>query len=440
MNKSQTEGIEKYFFLKILKWTLIGLLIRIIIMPFSLDADIFRNNYVPHQLAAYGNWDGYSFMRDNFRDLVVPTHNPFFPPLAIYIPAFFQSLFHKFIPTLKDWFLHYESWLKLGGGYALGHVSFGADAQLFRNLFFLKIPLLFFDFGIGLILLRLANDINKAFFVYKLWMLNLIVLHSGYASGQIDIYPTFFVMLALILSIYNRPSWVMVSLGLGTLFKSYPLILIPIAILYHGKTFKQRLKLLIYAIIPIALFYLPTVISSKGYSLLSLYPGGTIGTGSGNKALVAMKFLLILSYIYLLIYIYLQGKSKSNKFNLENYFFLAFLLLFTFQPIAIRYYIWMTPLLFLQFARDKNLWKVSLAQILALAELRLCSQHLWLGLFAPLHPNFFLSLPIFESFISPFINIYYLHRIMYRLFVILTLYMIFRTIRVLNRGYVEIQS
>lgn len=427
---------DKAFVLTIIKWLLIGLLIRIIIMPFSMDPDILWINYIPHQLAAYGNWDGYSFARENFSDRVVPTRNPYYPPLTFYLIASFQFLLQKLMPTLKEWFLHYGSWLKAGGGYTIGHVSFGQDEQIFRNLFFLKLPLLFFDFGIGFILLRLASDLKKALFVFKLWMLNPVVLHSAYATGQLDIYPAFFVILAVLLSVHNRPNLAIVSLTFGALIKSYPIILIPLAIVYLGKTIKEMLKLFLICILTLFLFYLPTAITSKGYCILSLFPGGTIGTGSTNILMLIMKALFLLSIIYLIIRAYRQKQGDSVKLNLENYFFLTILFFFVFQPIGLRFYIWATPFLFLQFTKDKQLWKIGLIQLLCLIGLRNNTNALWSGLFMPLHPEFFNSLPSPDSFIAQFINPIYAHKLMYRVFIILTLYMVYRTFKQIRLNYI----
>ncbi len=420
---------DKSFALNILKWALLGLLIRVIIMPFSMDADMMWINYLPHQLAAHGNWDPYTFAKEQFAGRILENRNPYYPPLAFYLLASFQFLLQKLTPTLNSWFTAYGVWLKGGGGYALGHASFSPDPLFFRNLFVLKIPLLVFDFAIGLMLLKLASNAKKAAFVFKLWMLNPVVLHSAYASGQLDIYPTFFVMLAVISAMYNRPYLSVGSLTLGALIKSYPIILIPIAIVYLGKKIKNIFKLSLFSLVVFVIFYLPTMISSGGYAIVSLFPGGTIGTSNTNIILTVMKFGFFSSIILLMLHSYIRTREGSDKFNLENYFLIALLLFFAFQPVSVRFYIWLTPFLFLQFTRDRHLWRISLIQLFMLAELRLNIASLWWGLFAPLHPPFFLSLPIPDSFLSPFIDVTYIHKIMYRLFIIITFYMAYRVTR-----------
>jgi len=421
------------FVLNIIKWVFIGLLVRVILMPFTMDADILWINYIPHQLSSAGVWDPYTFARDNFPGRILGSSNPYYPPFLFYILAFFQMILQKFACGLGDWFNQYASWLKLGGGFGLGHATFFTGVNIFRNLFILKLPLLLFDFAIGFMLLRLAADSKKAGFVFKLWMLNPVVLHSAYASGQVDIYATFFVILALKFAADKRPYFAVSSLALGTLIKSYPLILAPLAVAYLAKTFKEAFKLSALFLLMLIVFYLPTFISSTGYSLVSLFPGGTIGTSSTNLALMLMKFLFLLSVLVVLGHIYWQKKG-INHFNLENYFFLTLLLFFAFQPIGLRFYIWLTPLLFLQFTRDRKLMIVALLQLLVLMELRMPFKALWLGLFAPLHPEFSYSLPVPDYFIGQFIDPIIVHKLMYRIFIILTLYMAYRTYRRIKFG------
>ena len=418
---------NKIFVFNILKWTLIGLLIRVIIMPFSMDSDIQWINYLPHRLVAYGNWDAYTFAKDNFAEKVLVTRDPYYPPLTLYLISFFQFMLQKFMPTLKEWFFHFEDWFRLGAGYPLQRIALAGSSQLFRILFLLKIPLLFFDFGIGFILIRLVRNIKEAYFVYKLWMLNIVVLYATYATGQIDIYPTFFVVLAVFFSLKNKLNLAMVSLGLGAALKSYPLILIPVAAFYLGKDLKHTFKLLSISIITFVFVFLPSLISSRGYSLVSIYYG-SIGTSVGSKSvfLLIMKFLFLLGFIYILFHIHRQNRLMQKSFSLESYFFITLLLLFIFQPIAVRFYIWITPFVIMQFMRDKNFWKPTLIQLLTLFELRLCDPILCAGIFAPLHYAF-ATLPIPDTFISPFFNILYVHKFMYRLFILSTVYMLYRS-------------
>lgn len=426
---------DRKFVLNIIKWVFIGLLVRILIMPFTMDADIMWINYIPHQLSGAGVWDPYTFARDNFAGRILESRNPYYPPLLFYMSAFFQVILQKFTPGMSAWFQQYASWLRLGGGYGLGHViCFSGSGDIFRNLFFLKLPLLLFDFAIGFMLLRLASDSKKAGFVFKLWMLNPVVLHSAYASGQIDIYATFFVVLALKFTMDKRPYLAVSSLAFGTLIKSYPLILVPVAVMYLAKSIRQFILLIAAFGLVMAAFYLPTFILSDGYALVSLFPGGTIGTSSTNIALLLMKALFFTGILILLLHIYRQKRNGLTRLTLENYFFLVLLLFFAFQPIGVRFYIWLTPLLFLQMARDRKLWIIALLQFIVLVELRMPFKALWMGLWAPLNPEFFYSLPAPDFFIASFTDVLFIHRLMYRIFIIVTLYMAFRTYRRINLG------
>lgn len=431
-------GINKYgindkriYLLSIIKWALIGLFIRILIMPFTIDIDMFWINDIPHQLVINGTWDVYSFVRDNFWDRIGATNNPYYPPVTIFIISFFQFLLKPFMPMLNAWFQSYENFLHSGGGMFIQHMIIPNSAQIFRNLFFLKVPILVFDFGIGAIILKLIKDKKDSLFAYKLWMLNPVTLYAAFGYGQIDIYPTFFVVLSLWLASRGRPYLSMVSLGLGTLTKSYPLILIPIAAVFLSKRFLEQIKLLLTAIGTIAIFYLPFIISAGWYALISILPGGTIGTGFGwNLKSVLLRIFFIAGYALTVIAIVFNRKRNDGRaFGLETYFLITLLIFFSFQPIAERFYIWLTPLLILEALKDRKLFIMILFQLLALVLLRFQSAEQWAGIFSPLNPEYFMSRPFIYHFIAPFFSVIDLQRIAYKVFIVITLFMVCRIVR-----------
>lgn len=401
------------------------MLIRVVLMPFTLDADIFWLNYVPHQLVSHGVWEPYSFAKNNFYDWVVPMRLPYHPPLSFYMTAFFQFLTQKFTPLLDSWFASYGEWLKLGGGNMIEHIASLGSPHLFRMLFVLKLPALCLDMVIGILLLHLVDNIKKAHFVYKLWMLNLPVVYVGYIAGQTDIYVLFFIVLSLFFYVKGKPLLTLFSLGLGAAAKVFPLLLIPPAILYLGKDLGQRFKLLLFAVVPLAIIFIPSFLSSGFYCFISMFPG-SIGTNSATFTLKIMKIFLLSGYIFMLGNIYIMNKKNSLRFSLENYFFLFILFFFAFQPIPMRYYIWITPFLILQFTRDRDLYKFALVQLFALAALRLSSAELCFGVLAPLH-YCFVSLPTPDLLLAQFLNIACFHGAMYKIFVIVTLYIFYRT-------------
>ena len=162
------------------------------------------------------------------------------------------------------------------------HVALPHSEQIFRNLFLLKVPIFVFDLGIGALLLKLARRrLKDPLPAYILWMLNPVTLYAAFGYGQIDIYPTFFIVLSVYFADRKKPYLSMISLGMGALTKSYPLILMPIAAVFLGRRLSEQFKLMASGVCTIAAFYLPFILSSGTYSVISIMPGGTIGTGFG---------------------------------------------------------------------------------------------------------------------------------------------------------------
>jgi hypothetical protein len=423
---------DERYFLSLIKWTCIGLLIRVLIMPFTLDIDMFWINYIPSQFVNHGIWDVYSFARDNFWGRIGATNNPYYPPLTVVIVAFFQFLLKPLMPTLNAWLGSYDTFIRAGGGMFMQHVALPHSEQIFRNLFLLKVPILAFDLGIGALLLKLARRrLKDPLPVYILWMLNPVTLYAAFGYGQIDIYPTFFVVLSIYFADCKRPYLSMISLGLGALTKSYPLILMPIAAVFLGRRLSEQFKLMASGVCTIAAFYLPFILSSGTYSVISIMPGGTIGTGFGwDIKHMIMRGMFMLSYAAILFgAMFMRQKDGRPRMGLETYFLVALLTLFAFQPVAERFYVWITPFLVFCLLKDRGVSVLIFLQLASLLLLRLQSSEQWAGIFSPLNPEYFMSRPFIYNLVSPFLSIISLQQLAYRSFVIVTLVMIFLIIR-----------
>lgn len=69
-------------------------------------------------------------------------------------------------------------------------------SNLNRSIFLFKMPYLVLDLLSGYIITKLVDNHHKEF-AFALWILNPVVIYISYIFGQIDIIPTFFVILAL---------------------------------------------------------------------------------------------------------------------------------------------------------------------------------------------------------------------------------------------------
>lgn len=69
-------------------------------------------------------------------------------------------------------------------------------SNLNRSIFLFNMPYLVLDLLSGYLIVKLVDNHHKEF-AFALWILNPVVIYISYIFGQIDIIPTFFVILAL---------------------------------------------------------------------------------------------------------------------------------------------------------------------------------------------------------------------------------------------------
>lgn len=257
------------------------------------------------------------------------------------------------------------------------------------NLYLLltKFPYLIFDL-LGLFLItKLVTNKNK-YIVWCLYLFNPINLYATYMIGQFDIIPTTFTILSLYFFSRNKYNLSAISLGLGALFKIYPLFfVIPLAC--TQKTFLQKVKLAFLGALPYligSLIYLP----SHGYrvsalianqSLKSLY--ATIPISGGESIII---FPVILIFFYLLFYY--SRSIKDLTFLIKSYF-IVLTLFFIFTHTHPQWLLWLTPFLILDLAKN-NFKNILLTIGLLLSWLGLVfffDPSLSMRLFAPLNPS-----------------------------------------------------
>lgn len=409
---------------QILRWTLIGLLIRFLIMPFSFHGDdIFFIYYSPFKFIEQGKWDPYLFLKEGYPH----SQNPYFPPVTFFVISGFLFLFKPFLPNLHNLFSIYESRIFAWGGNTIHYADILMDHQLFRTLFIFKIPYLIFDFGAGWFLYQILKpDKEKSLLSYKLWMLNPFVLHSCYALGQVDIIQTFFVLAAIYCINLNRRYLVMVLLALGILIKLFPILFVPFAILLLGNTFKERLKLSFAIVLPLLVFIMPFYFSSNDAIFRALF------FSHGGVSTFRLVFLAIGYLAVLLPFFFIERKNHVNLDLIISSFILALLLLFSLYAVTIRFFVLITPLLIYIALKNRIFWIYNIIFFITLFELRTAGNSQQWGLFAALHPEFFSSLPILDSYLNLIINVKYIHQFMYRLFFVSSLMMVLH-ILVINK-------
>lgn len=406
---------DKKFNLSLMGLVLMTLLLRFLIMPFSFHGhDIFWLNYFPFKFVEGKIYDPYLYIKENLPDF----KGAYNPPVALYILIFFQFLFKPFLPKLKELYSVFASWNFNWQGNTVNFADVLADHQLFRTLFFFKIPYLICDLIIGFVLFQLLKeDRKKVFIALIVWALNPFVLHSIYALGQLDIIVAMFIMLSILAVRAKKPYLAVVCMSLGAGVKIVPLILIPPLVIISSKNLREQIRLAFVSLAVFLVLFLPFYPTSK------LAAFKIFGFDLGISAF--RKDVFIGAYLFFLTFIYFFKRQDIDRLKFAVFSFVSILLLFySIYNVTLRYFVWITPLLILIAMRNRIFWIYNIIFLLTLFGLRTAGNSQQWGLFAALHPEFFSSLPILDSYLYLAIDVKFIHQLMYKLFFISSILMV----------------
>jgi hypothetical protein len=393
--------IADYRYLRLLiKWGLIGLFIRLVVMPFTLHPDLLFINYFPYLLSYHGVVDIYAYLKANFSMQIAQLGWFYYAPLTYYTIGFFQFIFRPFTPLMPVWLANIGQVIAQGGGFSQHYVVLTGTEQLFRNLFFLKLPYLVFDFTAAFILLNMIDQKAKAVFAFKLWMLNPVVIFVSYIFGQFDIIPTLFVLLCLF-SIKNDKRYsACLFLGIGAAYKNFPFILLLPVILLLGRNWFERVKMLAIGLLPYLMVFIPLYFTSAGYVKAVIFPD-VIGQKIGGSSFIsyAQKGFLAVGYFAILLHAY-RNHSRGKTLSLAiKYFAVILLLMYALMAQSFHYFLWVTPMVLLEAVYDrKYLWIYSV-MIVCLAVPTFVGKAMFGGLLTPIS-LIFAGLPSFDAILG----------------------------------------
>ncbi|PIQ89359.1 MAG: hypothetical protein COV72_03455, partial [Candidatus Omnitrophica bacterium CG11_big_fil_rev_8_21_14_0_20_42_13] len=367
------------FKMQILVWSLVGLALRLIAMPFTMHGqDLFVIHYFPMLWVTQGVWDPYGFINANLPHFLYTYYGPVLFFIFAAANFIFIKLFHAaFLVSM----LTAAGSMMYSGYQTADYVKLFAGGGLFKDLFIMKLPYLCFDIMIAVILLGLIRLKKAPVASYILWMLNIVLLHSAYAVGQADIIPALFVMAALFAIINKRPYLGIVSLSLGGATKLFPYILILPMCFLLGGSLKKRAALIFTAAAISMLIYLPFFLSSgKAVLRFLLYSEGLGYPGAAKTVLAVICFI---AYIVILIKALKDASGPEPAALALYYMAVSMFIAYAMAPLRFRYFVIATPLLSLIIPGNKRFGLFIGFFITVLAFLWLGERDLQLGLLAP---------------------------------------------------------
>ncbi|AKB29609.1 hypothetical protein MSSIT_2890 [Methanosarcina siciliae T4/M] len=359
------------------KWTLIGIIIRLIFMPFAAHGDLI-STYHRSYLILNG-----------------PTSVTLYTLTQI-IQSLFLSVYQYFIPLNE--LLMYQGSTSCSTSHWLD--TFVQNRTVFRTLFLFKIPYLLFDFASGITLLHILNEKSKGILAYKFWMVNPIIIFSVYIFGRYETIPIFFVLLSLYFAEREKPYLSVFMLSIAITERAYPLFFLPFYVLGMGKNFYEKIKL---SFTGIFLFLLQSVIF-KIYSILTNIPSENIVESHFSDYLLSMNFeigygqtIYIFIAMYAFLGIYFLGIQHKNFEKIWEFSLATLLVLYATSFFHPHYFSWFTPFIAIAITKYQRFLGIHFIQVFCFIFYTFYWREAMAGwLFASISPQYIVHL------ISPF--------------------------------------
>ncbi len=326
---------------KIKIWLIIGIVLRLILMLVGFHDDLRAIVFGGYLAVIQGRLFSFYDYLPNLSpaNRLLSAFEPYlfiYPPLAYIIPGIFLFLLSPLInfDFLMDYVLTPRNYL--------------GSWPLMRHLFLFKVPYLVFDMAAGYFLSRLFKKENQQKALI-FWLLNPISLYAGFTMGQLEIFPIFFVILAVYLALkQDKRGLAAAALGIGGAFKLFPLLLIPIFGFVLGSKIWPRLKLILIGFGIYGLIILPYFLLSPGYRRSALLAGQADKMFYMQLPVTAAEGLPIFSLIYFLIVLmayYQKGVFAKPKTGIWAGGFGVLGLFYSLTHYHPQWFLWFTPFL-----------------------------------------------------------------------------------------------
>ncbi|HEY4662789.1 MAG TPA: hypothetical protein VIH07_03840 [Candidatus Humimicrobiaceae bacterium] len=418
-DKKSLKTLYRYF--------LTGILIRLVFLPFFFQRDLLSTYQRAAETISTGNL-GY----DNLQFISNMIHSVYLFIMRSIFPAI-NELFSTLL--VKDTWI---SWL-----------SFNSAYNVFTTLTLFKLLYLIFDIVCMFLILRLSfdNKPEKKLQVFKFWIFNPIIIFVLYIFARHDIIAVFVTLIALLLAKKDRKYWAIIILGLAVALRFFPILILPVLVLYLVRSKKDYIILSLAGVSGIAAleilfrFCFGTgvifpLLNAQHFEYL-LTPRLDLVAGSHGSI-----FIFIAVYIVIILsFLHIKKKSFDILLNYCAIIYLAYLGICFFHP---QYMIWVVPFLIIIFVRRKSLlyyhWvQFALLMVLLIYWGDLVTKYV----FAPIDHKYFVYLtgiiPIIERFYdsAAFVNIF---RSIFTGISLWMIYLIYKDTKILQMNELEIKE
>ena len=368
--------LSRYFVIRV---ALLGLLIRVILIPFSMHVDPRFTGDIATMSYVVPIWNSSEPISNSF----------IYPPLTYDTLSFYL----RSLPYSLTQYL----WDKPING-LVAQFRWIDSPFVFRNLFVLKAWYLLPDFAIAFLLWRmLRGNLSRAQIGLLAWVFNPLVLYNGYFHGQFDLVPVFFVVLSLFFIRKEKPVWAAFWMGIGACYKIFPFaFLLPLALILDH-TWRGRFKILLVGTLPYLIFLVPNIQRYAGvetYISNSFFPAG-YDLGSGSQV-----YFLLIFYAFLIWFLYHRQAQTFDDF--WRACFAILLVYYQFSYFDLHYWVWIVPFAILYFVKYPKK-AAPFFVVIGLFLIALLAPTPLARFLSPISPNFFLKLPTLMEVLNSYL-------------------------------------
>ena len=368
---------------KIKKYFLIGLFIRLFLMPFTASCDLLWPYHRAYLIAFKQD-----FLMSASQILMNYLHALFLIILYPFMPYMSRLWNVQWCPSTHP--LNTEEIRAMFNTY----FNFISDPMAFWTLFWMKIPYLLFGIGCAFLLLKISKNKNWGITAFKFWMLNPVIIFITYIFGRHEVIVIFFILLSLYFIKREKKIFAAILLGIAIALRAYPILLVPFFIISLSDKTKDRIKYASIVLLPFIVANLPRIFAGKLGAVTQL------ANASYIDYLLSMNFPLgihntvyvfVVGYVLLILH-QLQHQDKKLD-SLIKYLLCFHLWLFATCYFHPQFFAWLVPYVALCIKDDKRLVKLFAVQTICFF-VYVCQ----LGkvnttfLFAPINPEFIITL------------------------------------------------
>lgn len=399
------------------RWFLLGLLIRVLFMPFMTHSDLIVYNWMAHFILSDRAYDIVGFLQTAAPTMLITT------PLILYFQAFFLLIFTPVMPAV---------FAAMGTTFSMG--VFLSDPHVQRALFLLKVPYLLLDLGVALLLLRLFQNRDHGTYAWKFWMVNPVVIFAVYMFSSYDVMVAFLIVLSLY---YMKVHWrknSMIALGLGAAAKLFPLLLAPFFVLYGSRPRWKQLGYAVLFCVPLFLVFVPNIIGGTVSAIPGLFKGNPEGYLFGMRfALGRFDGIFVVVAAYAVVGLSYYFRKEKDWESLWRYSFVVVMMYYATSLFHPQYFVWVMPLTTLAVVTDRRLLTLHIMQIVCFVVYTFnWERPLAFSLLKPLSPAFS-SLPSPSEVIARFAPPGEIITVFRSLFTGISLYMMYLVLRQLRQ-------